>query len=70
MDHREDHDERISLAPLDPVEALRALLKVDPDSEPVDTADADPRDRGNQAQTQKRRGGRRFLRSKTKPASA
>ena len=30
-----ERDERVSL-PLDPETALRALLKVDPDSEPVD----------------------------------
>ena len=27
-------DERVSLAPLDPLDALRALLAVDPDTEP------------------------------------
>lgn len=32
-----DRDERVSLAGLDPEDALRALLKVDPDAEPVDT---------------------------------
>lgn len=32
-DPKEDA-ERVSLAPLDPKEALRALLKVDPESEP------------------------------------
>ena len=31
-----DDDERVSLAGLDPEEALRALLKVDPESEPVE----------------------------------
>lgn len=30
-----DHDERVAI-PLDPVEALRALLKVDPESETVE----------------------------------
>ncbi|MCP3886022.1 MAG: hypothetical protein GY700_11235 [Propionibacteriaceae bacterium] len=34
--------DRVKL-PLDPVETLKALLKVDPDSEPVDDAD-DPED--------------------------
>ncbi len=29
-----DRDERVSLVPLDPKEALRALLAVDPDDEP------------------------------------
>lgn len=28
-------DDRVSLAPLDPEQALRALLAVDPDDEPV-----------------------------------
>ncbi len=36
-----DHDERVAI-PLDPVEALRALLKVDPESEPVEV---EPRER-------------------------
>jgi hypothetical protein len=36
-------DERVSI-PLDPVEAMRALLKVDPDSEPAAAKDA-PRSR-------------------------
>ena len=31
-----DDDERVSLAPLDPMTALRALLAVDPDAGPVD----------------------------------
>lgn len=31
---RDEDPERVSLAPLKPVDALRALLKVDPDSEP------------------------------------
>jgi hypothetical protein len=30
-----DDDDRVSLAGLDPEEALRALLKVDPEAEPV-----------------------------------
>ncbi len=29
-------DDRVSLYPLDPLEALRAALQVDPDSEPVE----------------------------------
>jgi hypothetical protein len=32
MASRKDDGERVSLYPLDPVEALRALLKVKPDS--------------------------------------
>jgi hypothetical protein len=35
-----DMDERLSI-PLDPETALRGLLQVDPDAEPVDPADAD-----------------------------
>jgi len=36
----DDRDaDRVSLSPLDPEEALRALLAVDPDSEPVDEKD-------------------------------
>ena len=31
-----DDPERVSLDPLDPVTALRALLAVDPESKPVD----------------------------------
>ncbi len=38
----DDDDDRVKL-PIDPVEALKALLKVDPDSEPVDDAE-DPED--------------------------
>lgn len=38
----ERDDERVSLDGLDPEEALRALLKVDPDAEPVAEADDDP----------------------------
>jgi len=48
-----NHDERVSLAPLDPEEALRALLKVDPDSKPVesddDDRDAQPPPRGRKS---------------------
>lgn len=33
---REDEDKRVSMHGVDPVEALRALLKVDPKSSPVD----------------------------------
>lgn len=36
-----DRDERVSLAPLDPETALRALLRVDPESEPVEHEDDD-----------------------------
>lgn len=39
-----DDDDRVSLAPLDPEAALRALLAVDPDAGPTDeslTPDAD-----------------------------
>jgi hypothetical protein len=37
-----DPDERVKI-PLDPEEALRALLKVDPNAEPVpDTDDSEP----------------------------
>lgn len=46
---RGDDDDRISLAPLDPEQALRALLQVDPESEPVEgrpSEDADADDRG------------------------
>jgi hypothetical protein len=32
---RSAEDERVSLAPLDPEQALRALLQVDPESEPA-----------------------------------
>lgn len=35
-----ERDERVSL-PLDPETALRALLKVDPESKPVETTDED-----------------------------
>lgn len=34
-----DDPERVSLDPLDPVTALRALLAVDPDAEPVEEAE-------------------------------
>ena len=40
MAKKPDPDERVSLAPLDPESALRALLKVDPDSDPQDEPDA------------------------------
>ena len=33
-DERDERDERVAI-PLDPEEALRALLRVEPDSEPV-----------------------------------
>jgi hypothetical protein len=36
MDDEKDRDERISLKPLTGEEALRALLQVDPEAEPVD----------------------------------
>jgi hypothetical protein len=36
MPDPKDRDLRVSLKPLTGEEALRALLKVDPDSEPVD----------------------------------
>ena len=32
---KRDEPERISIAPLDPVEALKGLLRVDPDSKPA-----------------------------------
>lgn len=32
----DERDERVSLEGLDPVEALRALLKVDPETEPAE----------------------------------
>jgi hypothetical protein len=35
MDDEKDRDERVSLRPLTPEQALRALLKVDPEDEPV-----------------------------------
>lgn len=34
-----DADERVSLYPLDPLEALQAALQVDPKSDPVDEDD-------------------------------
>jgi hypothetical protein len=44
MENPKAHDEeRISLAGLDPEEALRALLKVNPASEPIET-DEDERE--------------------------
>jgi hypothetical protein len=36
---REDNANRVSLEGLDPEEALKALLAVDPDAPPVDEAD-------------------------------
>jgi hypothetical protein len=33
---RGEDDDRVSLAPLDPEQALRALLEVDPESKPVE----------------------------------
>lgn len=38
----EDHDERVSFDGLDPQQALKALLAVDPDAPPVDD-DREPR---------------------------
>lgn len=47
-DDNEGQDERVSLAPLDFEEAVRALLQVDPRSEPVDHAhDGNPQDAVN-----------------------
>ena len=34
--HHGGDDDRVSLAPLDPEQALRALLKVDPEDKPVE----------------------------------
>ena len=52
MTERRDRDERVSLHGLDPEEALRALLAVEPDDEPVVStteADEEPRhDRGTE----------------------
>ena len=42
-------DEPISLAPLTPEEALRALLEVDPDAEPADTKDRDDQAKKDEA---------------------
>ncbi len=39
MADERDRDERVSLAGLDPEEALRALLRVDPESEPAERQD-------------------------------
>jgi hypothetical protein len=39
-----DRDERVSLAGPDPEDVLRALLRVDPESEPVEHRDDDPKD--------------------------
>ncbi len=36
---QEPSDERVSLYPLDPLEALRAALQVDPKSDPVNEDD-------------------------------
>jgi hypothetical protein len=36
-----EKEDRVSLAGLDPEEALRALLKVDPESEPVRSDESD-----------------------------
>jgi hypothetical protein len=47
----EKPDDRLAI-PLDPEEALRALLKVDPDSEPVND---DGKDEGNAPADQGRR---------------
>jgi hypothetical protein len=41
MTDEKDRDLRISLKPLTGEEALRALLQVDPDSEPVEEAQGD-----------------------------
>ena len=38
---QDDDGERVSLAPLNPLDALRALLTVDPDAEPVDAQQPD-----------------------------
>jgi hypothetical protein len=38
----DDRDEPLSLAPLDPETAIRALLKVDPKSEPLVPSASDP----------------------------
>ncbi len=35
----ERDEERVSLYPLDPIEALRAALQVDPNSDPVEEED-------------------------------
>jgi hypothetical protein len=35
---KDQDDDRVSLAPLDPVDALKALLAVDPSGPPVDEA--------------------------------
>jgi|Tabmets5t2r1_1033131.scaffolds.fasta_scaffold271923_2 hypothetical protein len=40
---RGDDDDRVSLAPLDPEQALRALLKVDPESKPAEDRPEDTR---------------------------
>lgn len=41
-------DDRISLAPLTPEEALRALLAVKPDDEPVDDREGDDHEEAKQ----------------------
>jgi hypothetical protein len=43
MADEKDRDLRVSLKPLSGEEALRALLKVDPDSEPVEPEDESKR---------------------------
>jgi hypothetical protein len=43
--HPAEGDERVSLAGFDPEEALRALLKVDPDAPPVEPDDQDGQER-------------------------
>ncbi len=45
-----ERDERVSL-PLDPETALRALLKVDPDSKPVETTDEDGQPVGDESES-------------------
>lgn len=47
-----DDDERISLAGVDPVEALRALLNVDPDAKPVSDEDEQRKPIGTKDQHQ------------------
>jgi hypothetical protein len=42
MDDEKDRDLRVSLKPLTPEEALRALLQVDPDSESEPEPDVKP----------------------------
>lgn len=40
-----DDQERVSLAPIDPVDALRALLAVDPEADPDSDRHQDDQDR-------------------------